>query len=161
MSGKHKLPVTAAVRMLRRLRIKFEQHPYRYVEGGGTLAFSRETGVEEHQVIKTLILQDDQRRPMIVLMHGDREVSTKALARQIGVKSITPCDPATADRHSGYQVGGTSPFATRRRMPVYCEKTILQLPRVYINGGRRGYSISIASGDLQRALEPHLVSVAR
>ena len=161
MSPKHKMPVSAAVRTLRRQQIAFEEHPYRYQEGGGTRSFAQETGIDEHLVIKTLIMQDETGRPMIVLMHGDREVSTKALARQIGVKAVSPCDPATADRHSGYQVGGTSPFGTRRNMPVYCQDSILQLPRIYINGGRRGYIISMTAAEMTRVLAPTPVSVAR
>ena len=161
MPPKHKNPVTAAVRVLRRQQVTFGEHPYRYQEGGGTRCFAEETGIDEHLVVKTLIMQDERRQPMIVLMHGDREVSTKALARQIGVKSVHPCDPATADKLSGYQVGGTSPFGTRRKMPVYCEASILQLSRIYINGGRRGYTISLEPGELRRVLDPTPVSVAR
>jgi Cys-tRNA(Pro) deacylase len=116
--------------------------------------------VDEHCVIKTLIMEDEAGRPMIVLMHGDCEVSTKALARQVGAKSIRPCDPGTADRHSGYQVGGTSPFGTRRPMPVYCEASVAGLERIFINGGRRGYILSMAAADMLRVLEPTLVSVA-
>jgi Cys-tRNA(Pro) deacylase len=158
--SKPKEPVTQAVRVLRRHQVPFEGHPYDYVEGGGTGQFAREQGVDEHLVIKTLIMEDDQGRPLIVLMHGDRQVSTKALARRLGVKSIQPCDPKTADRHSGYQVGGTSPFGTRHPMPVYCQESIAALPRLYINGGRRGYIISLAGADLLRVLRPTLVDVA-
>ena len=115
---------------------------------------ARELGVSEHAVIKTLVMEDDARKPMIVLMHGDREVSTKALARIVGVKTIAPCAPAVADRHSGYQVGGTSPFGTRRAMPVYAQRTLADLPRVYVNGGKRGYLVGMAPADLVRVLAP-------
>ncbi len=158
---RHKTPVTPAVRVLRGERVPFQEHPYAYEENGGTAVFARETGVEENSVIKTLVMEDETARPMIVLMHGDLEVSTKALARQIGRKSVKPCDPATANRHSGYKVGGTSPFGTRKPMPVYCEKTIMDLPLIYINGGSRGFSLSLTPGDMARVLTPTLVSVAR
>ena len=153
--------MTQAVRVLRAAGVAFEAYPYTYVEGGGTGQFAQELGVDEHLVIKTLIMEDDQANPMIVLMHGDRQVSTRELARQIGVKQVHPCEPKVADRHSGYQVGGTSPFGTRRRMPVYCEADIAELPRVYINGGKRGYIISMRSEDLVRLLNPRLVSIAQ
>ena len=121
---------------------------------------ARELRVPEHAVIKTLVMEDDARRPLVVLMHGDREVSTKALARVLGVKSVTPCTPAIADRHSGYQVGGTSPFGTRRAMPTYMERGITALPYLYVNGGRRGYLVGMAPVDLIRVLKPILVDVA-
>ncbi len=158
---KHKSPVTAAVRLLRQHKVAFSDHPYRYETGGGTRVFARELGVDEHAVIKTLIMEDEQQKPLIVLMHGDCEVSTKSLARIAGVKSITPCKPEVADRHSGYQVGGTSPFGTRKPMPVYCEKSILALEKIYINGGKRGYLISLSPDDLRRVLDPILVSVTQ
>jgi Cys-tRNA(Pro) deacylase len=156
--SKHKTPVTPAIRLLRQQRVDFADHPYRYEAGGGTRVSARELGVDEHQVIKTLIMEDENKKPLIVLMHGDCEVSTKALARIIGAKSISPCKPEVADRHSGYQVGGTSPFGTRKHMPVYCEESILTLERIYINGGRRGYLISLSPRELQRVLDPTLVS---
>src|SRR5215218_4455395 len=131
---RYKHPVTAAVRVLRDHGVDFTHHPYEYEERGGTAVSARELGVAEHAVIKTLVMEDDARKPMVVLMHGDREVSTRNLARQLGVKSVAPCEPAVADRHSGYQVGGTSPFGTKRAMPVYMQATILELPRIYING---------------------------
>jgi len=159
--AKHKQPVTPAIRRLRQAGVAFEEHPYDYQEGGGTARFAAETGVDEHRVLKTLVLEDEHRKPLIMLMHGDRQVSTKALARQIGVKSIQPCDPKTADRHSGYQVGGTSPFGTRKKMPIYCEQSVAALPRIYINGGRRGYIISMATDDLLRVLQPRMVEAAR
>ncbi|OQX31125.1 MAG: aminoacyl-tRNA deacylase [Candidatus Sedimenticola endophacoides] len=129
--AKQRLPATQAVRVLKAARVAFDSHPYSYQERGGTAQFAREMGIDEHLVIKTLILEDEGGQPLVMLMHGDQEVSTKALARQIGVKNVQVCAPATADRHSGYQVGGTSPFGTRRRMPVYCERTVLELPRIY------------------------------
>jgi len=155
-----RLPVTAAVRVLRDHGVAFTHHPYTYEPRGGTAVSARELGVDEHAVIKTLVMQDDEARPLVVLMHGDREVSTKALARHLRVKSIVPCDPVVADRHSGYQVGGTSPFGTRPRMPVYAERSITTLPCVYVNGGRRGYLVGLAPADLVRVLAPTLVDVA-
>jgi Cys-tRNA(Pro) deacylase len=155
-----KHPVTMAVRVLREHGVEFTHHPYEYEERGGTEVSARELGVDEHAVIKTLVMEDDAKRPLIVLMHGDREVSTKALARQLGVKSIQPCVPAVADRHSGYQVGGTSPFGTRRRMPVYMERTIAGLPRIYVNGGRRGYLVGLVPAEAIRVLQPVLVDAA-
>jgi len=158
--AKTKDPVTQAVRLLRELGVAFEGHPYSYMEGGGTGQFARELGVDEHLVIKTLIMEDEAKAPMVVLMHGDRSVSTKALAREIGAKSVRPCDPQAADRHSGYQVGGTSPFGTRRAMPVYCEASISDLDRIYINGGKRGFIVSMTTADMLRVLAPRLVSVS-
>ena len=159
--GRQKEPVTAAVRVLRAAGVAFEGHPYRYVPAGGTARFAGEYGVDEHAVIKTLIMEDDQRQPLIVLMHGDRQVSLRELARQIGARQVQPCTPEVADRHSGYQVGGTSPFGTRRPMPVYCESSIAELPRIYVNGGKRGYILSLATADLLRVLQPALVQVAQ
>jgi Cys-tRNA(Pro) deacylase len=160
MSREPRLPVTAAVRVLREHRVAFTDHPYAYEPRGGTAVSARELGVDEHAVIKTLVMQDDATRPLIVLMHGDREVSTRALARQIGVRGITPCAPDVADRHSGYQVGGTSPFGTRKRMPVFMERTIADLPYLYINGGRRGYLVGMKPEDLVRVLAPTPVDAA-
>ena len=154
---KEKHPVTAAVRVLREYGVKFTHHPYEYEERGGTEVSARELGVPEHAVIKTLVMEDDAKRPLVVLMHGDREVSTKNLARHLGVKTIAPCDPATADRHSGYQVGGTSPFGTKREMPVYMQRSIADLPYVHVNGGKRGYLVGMTPGDLVRVLKPVLV----
>jgi len=159
--AKIKEPVTQAVRALRAAGIAFEGHPYTYVDGGGTAQFARERDVDEHLVIKTLIMEDEEGRALIVLMHGDREVSTQALARHMGAKRITPCAPAIAEHHSGYKVGGTSPFGTRRQMPVYCEAGIAELPRVYVNGGKRGYIISLATQDMLALLAPTLVDMAR
>ena len=154
------LPVTQALRVLREHGVAWTDHSYAYEARGGTAASARELGVDEHAVVKTLVMEDEHKRPLIVLMHGDREVSTKNLARIIGVKRITPCDPAVADRHSGYQVGGTSPFGTRRAMPVYMERTIGDLARIYVNGGRRGYLIGMSPADLMRVLKPVPVDVA-
>jgi Cys-tRNA(Pro) deacylase len=152
-------PATAAVRLLRAQGVAYSDHPYKYEERGGTAVCARELGVDEHACIKTLIMEDDGKRPMVVLMHGDREVSTRNLARQIGVKSIAPCAPAVADRHSGYQVGGTSPFGTRRTMPVYLQRTVTELPRIYVNGGHKGYLVGMAPADLVRVLAPVLVDI--
>ncbi len=151
---KDQFPVTPAIRLLREKRIAFTPHLYTYVEHGGTAASARELHVDEHAVIKTLVMEDESKNPLIVLMHGDCEVSTKELARIIGVKTIAPCSPDTANRHSGYMVGGTSPFGTRKKMPVYIEESILELPQIYINGGKRGFLVQINPSDLMRALEP-------
>jgi Cys-tRNA(Pro) deacylase len=158
--SKDKHPVTAAVRVLREHGVDFTHHPYTYEPRGGTEVSARELGVDEHAVIKTLVMEDDRRRPLIVLMHGDREVSTKNLARLLQVKTIAPCEPAVADRHSGYQVGGTSPFGSRHPMPVYLERSIAALPYVYVNGGKRGYLVGMPPAELQRVLRPTLVDVA-
>ena len=142
---------TPATQFLRQHAVIFTEHPYPYQEHGGTAVSARELGVDEHQVIKTLIMQDDGARPLVVLMHGDCKVSTKALARQIGCKTVAPCTPDAASRHSGYLVGGTSPFATRKAMSVFAERSILDLEKIYINGGRRGYLVGISPrvlGDL-------------
>ncbi|HNX71691.1 Cys-tRNA(Pro) deacylase [Rivihabitans pingtungensis] len=155
-----KPPVTQAIRMLRAHHVAWTDHLYAYEEKGGTRVSARELGVDEHAVIKTLIMHDEQKRPLVVLMHGDCEVSTKNLARQLAVKSIEPCPPAIADKHSGYQVGGTSPFGTRQAMPVYMEASIAELPRIYLNGGKRGYLIGVDPADVVRVLQPTLVNVA-
>lgn len=139
----------------------FTEHPYRYEERGGTAVSSRELGVDEHIVIKTLVMEDEDKQPLIVLMHGDRDVSTRNLARQIGKKTVVPCAPDVAQKHSGYLVGGTSPFGTRKAMPVYMERTIADLERIYINGGRRGFLISLAPAELVRTLSPTLVDAAQ
>lgn len=155
-----KEPVTQAVRVLRAAGVPFQGHLYTYVDGGGTAQVASALGVDEHLVVKTLIMEDDRHNPLIVLMHGDRQVSTQALARAIGAKRIAPCDPKVADKHSGYQVGGTSPFGTRRQMPVYCEAGIAALPQIYINGGKRGYILSLTTADALRVLSPTLVAMA-
>ena len=134
---------TPATQCLRREGLSFSEHVYDYVEHGGTAESSRQLGVDEHQVVKTLVMQDEAAQPLVVLMHGDRQVSLKELARQIPCKKVEPCKPEVAQRHSGYLVGGTSPFGTRKAMPVYVEASILDLPRILINGGRRGYLIGI------------------
>ncbi|KAF0215739.1 MAG: hypothetical protein FD174_3985 [Geobacteraceae bacterium] len=155
-----KTPVTPAVRLLRAEKVAFTEHLYAYEEKGGTAVSSRELGVDEHSVIKTLIMEDDRKNPMIVLMHGDRQVSTKELARVIGVRTISPSSPDTAQKQSGYQVGGTSPFGTRRAMPVYMEATILELPTIYINGGKRGFLVGLDPQEVVRILRPTLVRVS-
>lgn len=157
--AKDKIPVTPAVRLLRQEQVAFTAHPYNYEEKGGTAVSARELGVDEHAVIKTLIMEDDRGGPLIVLMHGDRQVSTRELARAIGARSVTPCAPAVADRHSGYQVGGTSPFGTRRAIPVYLEETILGLPKIYINGGKKGFLVGLEPQEVVRLLKPMLVRV--
>ena len=157
--AKTKAPVTAAVRVLRANKVDFTDHLYAYEEHGGTAVSARELGVDEHAVVKTLIFEDDAKQPLIVLMHGDLKVSTKELARSIGAKTVSPCSPETAHRHTGYMVGGTSPFGTRKAMPVYMEKTVLDLQRIYINGGKRGYLVGVTPGDVQRIVEPVLVKV--
>ncbi len=157
--SKEKFPVTAGVRFLRAEKVEFQDYLYEYEDRGGTAVAARELGFDEHAMIKTLIMEDEHRNPLIVLIHGDLEVSTKELARIIGVKTIAPCAPDIANKHSGYLVGGTSPFATRRAMPVYMEQTILELPKIYINGGKRGYLVGMNPGELIRLLHPQLVKV--
>lgn len=158
--AKEKAPVTAAVRALRTAGVSFSDHLYSYEEKGGTSVSSRELGVDEHCVVKTLVMEDDAKQPLIVLMHGDRQVSTKELARQIGVRSVEPCQPEVAQKQTGYLVGGTSPFGVRRQMPVYVEESILSLPLIYINGGKRGYLVGLTPAELQRVLQPTPVRVA-
>jgi Cys-tRNA(Pro) deacylase len=160
MAKKEHVSETPATQFLRKHRVAFSEHPYEYEEHGGTAVSSRELGVPEHDVIKTLVMQDEAARPLIVLMHGDCKVSTKNLARAIGCKSVEPCRPEVANRHTGFLVGGTSPFGTRKQMPVYVEKSILDLARIYINGGRRGYLVSMAPSELVRVLAPQPVEVA-
>jgi Cys-tRNA(Pro) deacylase len=140
-------------------KVAYSEHEYEYVEHGGTEVSASSLGVSEHHVVKTLVMQDEDARPLIVLMHGDRKVSTKNLARQTGRKRIEPCKPDVAQRHSGYQVGGTSPFGTKKKMPIFLERTILALPKIYINGGRRGFLVGIDPKDLNR-LSPLLVDAA-
>ena len=151
---------TPATQMLRAHKVEFTEHPYDYVEHGGTEESARQLGLDEHAVVKTLVMQDQDAKPLIVLMHGDCKVSTKNLARQIGAKSVEPCKPEVANRHSGYLVGGTSPFGTRRDMPVYIEETILALPRIAINGGRRGYLVQLAPEVCTRLLDARPVHCA-
>lgn len=159
MSAKKKFPVTPGVRFLREAKASYTEHLYEYEERGGTAVASRELGIHEHAAIKTLIMEDENKSPLIVLMHGDLEVSTKKLARIIGAKTIQPCAPEIANKHSGYLVGGTSPFGTRRKMPVYMEETILDLPVAYINGGKRGFIVGLDPRDLVKLLNPVLVKV--
>jgi Cys-tRNA(Pro) deacylase len=151
---------TPAVHALRRHGLAFTEHEYRYELKGGTRVSSRELGVDEHHVVKTLVMEDETKAPLIVLMHGDREVSTKQLARQISVKTVKPCAPEVAERHTGYQVGGTSPFGTRKPLPVYVERTILDLERIYLNGGRRGFLVSLDPKAAAAALGATAVDVA-
>lgn len=151
---------TPATVLLKANRVSYTEHEYDYVERGGTEVSARALGVPEHDVVKTLVMQDENARPLIVLMHGDRQVSTKNLARQAGVKRIEPCRPDAAQRHSGYPVGGTSPFGTRKKLAVYLERSILELPKIYINGGRRGFLVGMAPGEIVRVLLPILVDVA-
>jgi Cys-tRNA(Pro) deacylase len=158
--SKEKMPVTAAIRVLRASGAAYTEHPYDYEEKGGTAVSARELGVDEHSVVKTLVMEDDRKRPLIVLMHGDREVSTKELVRAIGAKSVAPSSPEGAHRHSGYIVGGISPFGTRNAMPIYIEGTILDLPKIYINGGRRGFLVGMIPRDVVRILSPTSVHVA-
>lgn len=158
--AKLKIPMTPAIRLLKQHQVAFTSHLYDYEDKGGTAVSARELGVDEHQVIKTLVMEDESRTPLVVLMHGDKEVSTKQLARLVGCKTILPCPPDRADRHSGYQVGGTSPFATRQPMPVYMEETILQLDRIYLNGGKRGFLVGIVPQAVIDLLHPTLVQVA-
>jgi Cys-tRNA(Pro) deacylase len=153
-------PVTMAIRVLRQQKVNFTPHLYAWEPRGGTRASAEHLGVDEHLVVKTLIFETDAKQPLCVLMHGDREVSAKNLARQLGHKSVAPCAPEVADRHSGYQVGGTSPFGLKRRMPICCEKSIGDLPLLYINGGARGFLVGIAPADLVRVLAPRMVEVA-
>lgn len=153
-------PETQATTFLRQFGVIYSSHLYKYEEHGGTMSSSRALNVDEHIVIKTLIMEDESAKPLIVLMHGDCKVSTKELARQAGRKKIEPCKPEVANRHTGFLVGGTSPFGTRKEMPVYVERSILSLPLIYINGGRRGYLVGISPLELPRLLNPHFVNVA-
>jgi Cys-tRNA(Pro) deacylase len=155
-----KAPSTPATRLLRERGVAYTEHLYRYEERGGTAVSARELGVDEHAVVKTLVMEDETGAPLVVLMHGDREVSTKALARQLGRREIRICRPETANRHSGYQVGGTSPLATRKAMPTCLERSILELPRIYVNGGSRGFLVGVVPQDLAALLSPTLVDVA-
>lgn len=161
MKHAEQAPETPATTFLRRHGVAHSNHLYEYEDHGGTRVSARELNVPEHHVVKTLIFEDEAAKPLIVLMHGDRKVSAKELARQVGVKKVAPCAPETAHRHTGYQVGGTSPFGTRKALPVYMEKSILDLSLVYINGGRRGYLVGVHPHDILRVLGPKLVQVAQ
>jgi len=152
MARKDHVSETPATAFLKKHGVAYTEHVYEYVEHGGTRVSAQALDVDEHHVVKTLVMEDDAKRPLIVLMHGDREVSTKNLARQAGVKRIEPCSPEVAQRHSGYPIGGTSPCGTRKSMPVYVERTILALPKIYINGGRRGFLVGIDPKALARVL---------
>lgn len=160
MSKSKHVSETPATQFLRRHGVAFGEHVYEYVEHGGTSESARQLGVDEHAVVKTLVMEDEHAKPLIILMHGDRTVSTKNLARQIGAKRVEPCKPEVANRHSGYLVGGTSPFGTKKAMPVYVESTILDLPSIYLNGGRRGYLVSLASAVLAMRLQARPVQCA-
>jgi Cys-tRNA(Pro) deacylase len=153
-------PETQATQFLKKHRIEFTCHPYAYEEHGGTRVSARELGVDEHSVVKTLVMQDEAAKPLIVLMHGDHKVSTKELARQVGCKKVEPCAPEVANRHTGFLVGGTSPFGTRKTMPVYVEGSILELPVIYINGGKRGFLVGIRPAEVVQVLAAKPVKVA-
>jgi len=153
-------PETQATKFLRQHKVQFSDHLYTYEEHGGTSVSARELNVDEHAVVKTLVMEDESAKPLIILMHGNCKVSTKELARQIGCKKVEPCKPEAANRHTGFLVGGTSPFGTKKQMPVYVEKTILDLPLIYINGGRRGYLVGMVPQELMRVLNPQVVDVA-
>ncbi|MCX7169792.1 MAG: Cys-tRNA(Pro) deacylase [Proteobacteria bacterium] len=153
-------PETPATLFLRKHRVAHSNHLYEYEEHGGTSVSARELNVPEHSVIKTLVMEDEAGHPLIVLMHGDRQVSTKELARQLGAKKISPCSPEAAQRHTGYQVGGTSPFGVKKPLPICMEKSILDLSLVYINGGRRGYLVGVHPHDLLKVLAPQVVEAA-
>ena len=157
---KEKIPTTPAILALRAQKIDFTLHPYPYEERGGTQRASGKLGVDEHCVIKTLVMEDETGKPLIILMHGDKEVSTKSIARIIGVKSISPCNPVIVEKHTGYKVGGTSPFGTKKVMPVYMEATLADLPEIFINAGSRGLLARMPSNELIRMLKPIAVSVA-
>jgi len=152
---------TPATQMMAKHGVPYSVHEYEYVEHGGTAVSSESLGVPEHEVVKTLVMEDEEKKPLIMLMHGDRTVSTKDLARQTGRKRIEPCRPDVAQRHTGYQVGGTSPFGLRKPLPVFVERSVLELPAIYINGGRRGFLVRITPADLVRLLAPTPVDVAR
>jgi Cys-tRNA(Pro) deacylase len=161
MAAEAKYPVTPAIRALRGAGVSFEQHLYDYEEHGGTKRASAELGVDEHCILKTLVMQNEAKNPLIIVMHGDREVATGLLAKAIGAKSVTPCDPKIAEKHTGYQVGGISPFGTRTAdIPVYAEKTIFDLPKVYINGGKRGFLVSLSPEVLKTVRQAQPVEAA-
>lgn len=152
--SRDRIPVTTALLALKKNGVSFIPRPYKYEDRGGTRVSARELGVDEHEVIKTLVMEDEQKSPMMVLMHGDREVSTKTLARLLGVKAIQPCDPKTVERHTGYKVGGVSPFGTRKTLPLYMEETIVGLSRILINAGARGLLAEMPPSELIRVLQP-------
>jgi len=158
--AKEKFPKTQAIRKLKEHGVDFSLRPYKYEEKGGTMAVATELSVDEHQVIKTLVMEDNKSDPLLILMHGDNKVSTKALARALGVKTVRPCDPQVAHKHTGYFLGGISPFGTRRPLKVYVEASIMNLPKIYINAGKRGLLAEMSPGDLARILNPSPVNVA-
>ena len=160
MSKAEHAPETQATKFLKTHKVPFSSHLYAYEEHGGTKVSARELNIDEHAVVKTLVFEDENAKPLIVLMHGDRKVSTKELARQIPCKKVEPCKPEVANRHTGFLVGGTSPFGTRKAMPVFIEKSILDLPLIYINGGRRGYLVGIHPHDILRTLQAKPVGAA-
>jgi len=160
MARKDHVSETPATQLLKSRKVDYTEHVYDYVDHGGTTESSRQLGVDEHHVVKTLVMEDENAKPLIVLMHGDRQVSTKNLARQINTKKVVPCKPEVAQRHSGYLVGGTSPFGTKKAMPIYVEQSVLDLPRIYINGGRRGYLVGIAPQVLTELLNAKPVQCA-
>ena len=159
MTTREKVPSTAAIRSLKAEGIDFTPRFYNYEDRGGTRVAARELEIREHEAVKTIVMEDDRKNPLIVLMHGDREISTKKLARFLGVKTITPCEPKVAMRHTGYMVGGTSPFGTKKTLPIYIEESILDLEKIFINAGRRGLLVEISVRDLVRILEPRTVNV--
>jgi Cys-tRNA(Pro) deacylase len=159
MANEKRVSETPATLFLKQHGVAYSEHSYEYVEHGGTRVPAAALGVDEHAVVKTLVMEDEAKRPLVVLMHGDLEVSTKNLARQARVKRVAPCAPETAQRHSGYQIGGTSPFGTRKALPVYMERTILELPQIYVNGGRRGFLVGVDPKEILRVLKPALVEV--
>lgn len=158
---KEKFPVTSAIRFLREHQIDFIERPYKYEEHGGTETAAKELGVDEHLVIKTLVMEDEKKTPLIILMHGDKQVSTKELARAIGAKSVSPCTPEVTLKHTGYMIGGISPFGTKKQLPIYVEETILSLSKILINAGRRGLLCEMSPADLIKVLKPIPVRVAR
>jgi Cys-tRNA(Pro) deacylase len=160
MAKKDHVSETPATQLLKQRGVAYTEHVYDYVEHGGTTESAKQLGVDEHHVVKTLVMEDEAAKPLIVLMHGDRQVSTKNLARQIGCKKVSPCKPEVAQRHSGYMVGGTSPFGTKKAMPIYVESTVLELPRIYINGGRRGYLVGLLPQVLTEVLNARPVQCA-
>jgi len=157
--AKEKIPSTPAIRFLRKNDVTFTLRPYKYEDRGGTEVVTRELGCDEHETVKTLVMEDEHKKPLIILMHGDREVSTKNLARSIGTKTVTPCDPAVAQKHTGYMVGGTSPFGIRKAIPIYVEESILDLPRIFINAGHRGLLAEMDPAEMARILGPKPVRV--
>ncbi|HEX7535107.1 MAG TPA: Cys-tRNA(Pro) deacylase [Syntrophales bacterium] len=161
MTTKDHFPATPAIRVLKDEEVDFILRPYKYEDRGGTEVAARKLGVDEHIAVKTLVMEDDRKKPFIILMHGDREVSTKELARILGVKSVHPCDPGTAEKHTGYMVGGTSPFGIRKELPIYIEETLLSFQKILINAGRKGLLAEMATADLLRILSPQPVKVAR